>query len=324
MATQAFGYGARWIAAALSLFAASLLTAQVTRDSSKLKVPPQNRVPVAPPKRPVPINTPTPSPVQGYEIVTGPTVTMAPLTIASASAQCPLNKVALSAGLEALAAGDATFGLEVLGAWADGGRNGEIRVRNANVFVQARIQAYAVCIADTPGRRQVDASVRNVGVTMNEPCAEMERVAGGGTMTPDVNLILFQSGPFQDGATKQTSWGTFAYGNIAGGMIPIVQSRAICYPALAMRGWQFVEGPRVSLGAHGQSTITANCPGGTVPLAFGVVRVGDVSNDHFMLVWNTLVPSMTGTVTAHVHNRNIAVSNGSTFVQINAVCAERA
>ena len=312
------GRAARWMVAALSLCVAPLLPAQVTRDSTKVR-PPFTRMPGLPPKRQVPLSPQAPSPVLGYEIVTGPTVDVAPLSIASTTAQCPLNKIALSAGLEALAAGDATFGLEVLGVWADGGRNGEIRVRNANVLVAARIQAYAVCVAETAGRRQVDASLTEGRNMMNASCADTERIAGGGTMTRDVTILMMRNGPFQDARTKQTSWGSLAW-SITYGMTPTFQSRAICLPALAVRGWQFVEGPRVSLGAHGQSTLTASCPGGTVPLASGVVSVGEQVD----LVWNTLVPSVNGTVTAHVHNRNLVNSNGNASVQINAVCAERA
>ena len=308
-----------WIAVLLSLFAATCAVAQPVRDSSMLSVE-RSAVPArisrTLQKRPPAVA----SPVVGYEIVAGPIVSLAPLSIAGATAQCPANKVALSAGIDTQASGDATFGLEVLGAWADGARTGEVRVRNANVFVPAQIQAYVVCIADTPGRRQVDLSTAPQRSTQRAVCAESERIAGGGIMTRDVNLWLQRSGPYHDAQQNQTMWLGVGWRNVNMGLQPTFLVRALCYPALAVRGWQLVEGPRVSLGAHGKTTLSVTCPPGTVALAAGVMTVGE----DFDSVWNTLVPSLGGTVTARVHNRNLVDSNGNAFVQINAVCADRA
>ena len=77
----------------------------------------------------------------------------------------------------------ATFGMQVLGAWTDGGRNGEIKVHNANVVERARIRPYVVCIPDIPGSRQVDVSQRAAPmelVMLSPSCTESERLAGDG------------------------------------------------------------------------------------------------------------------------------------------------
>jgi hypothetical protein len=326
VATRVLAGGAGVIPSIAMLLLVSQLGAQTKpRDSVRISIDRSAQVgrkPIGPAPRAAPPGRPVASPVTGYEIVMGATVEIAPLTVAAVSAQCPANKVALSAGLEALAAGDATFGMEVLGAWTDGGRNGEIKVRNANVFVRGTIRPYAVCIADMPGRRQVDVSRRAAlaeRVLLTPTCAESERLAGGGSMTPDMNLLLYRTGPSRDAGATTSYWATRGR-TLNTGMSPNIQSRAICYPQLALRGWQLIEGPRVSLGAHGQSTISARCPSGTVPLAFGVVNIGEELD----LMWNTLVPSTDGTVSAHVHNLNLVDSNTAAFVQVNVVCAERA
>ncbi len=76
---------------------------------------------------------------------------------------------------------------------------------------------------------------------------------------------------------------------------------------------------RLRLGVRRHSTISERCPAGTVRLAFGVMNVGA----EFALMWNTLVPSTSGRVPAHVHDADIADSNPNALAEVNAGWAKR-
>jgi hypothetical protein len=251
---------------------------------------------------------------------------VAPLATTLTSAQCPQGKVPLSTGVDFNAPGDATFGLEILGAWPDG-PNGAVRVRNANVLVRANAQAIVVCVQDMPGRRQVDRSSTSSGNDMATACNADERIAGGGTMGSK-DLVVTGTVPASDGPQSSLAsyWrSSFVAASAVGSTT--VQSRGLCYPAQSLARWQLVTSSPIELGAHGQATLSVTCPSGTLPVSFGVQQFAlsaGFTNTSWDMVWNSLVPSADGSVRAHVHNRNIVAGNGNLGVKLVAACVLRA
>ena len=285
--------------------------------------PPPANAPPPPPRQPEPTAQTTQpivtaTGISGYEIVVGPIVEVAPLGMAGTAAQCPVNKVATSAGVDFTAPGDASYGLEVVGAWPDG-RNGAVRVRNNNVFVRASVRAYAVCITELPGRQEKSYTLTTTGTGNFEPCAPGDFVFGGGVMG-DQNSFIVASHPGRYKDIPDHFWGWSVYPSI--GFSVTIQVRILCAPPARLAGWQIVESAPVEMGARSRATLAATCPSGTVPLSFGVKRTS--SKGWFDLIWNKLIPGTDGLVTVQVQNRSITAGAGNVGVLLSVACARRA
>lgn len=284
-------------------------------------VPPVVSTYTPPPPPPPP--APARSAITGYQVVEGAEITIAPLSHAVASAACPGNKVALSAGWQFMAGGDASFGLEVRGALPEGNQV-RVLMRNANVFVPAQARAVAVCVNPIAGLRSVDADTSVIGGTSGIitdkriACTSAERVVGGGVMGT-LNTMVGTSAP-QGGNTD----GVWHLRLMSSSPLPgsgSTPSRVLCAPETQVDGWERVQGAPVQLGARTQATLNQACPGDKVMLAAGLVQAG---NNLLDLVSNHLAPAGSSlTWSAQVHNRNTVGGGGPVDVSTAAVCARR-
>ena len=286
-------------------------------------------IPPPPPPRPTaramkagPPGAPAATGISGMEVVAGPMVDVASLAEASASAQCPTGKVALSAGVEFTAPGQASFGLEVKGAWPDG-RLATVRVRNANVAVPARARAFAVCVMEIPGLRAAYfgglATARGDDpVRIDGACNANELVVGGGVMGQSMTIVTSNA---PDGASPGV------WHQLVMPASPVrlpgsyrAESRILCAPASAVDGWEIVTSVPVALGARSQSTLSTSCPAGKVLLAAGVLQT---STNYIDIVASSMIPSSSGSSTAFIQNRNTLGSAGTVDAKVSALCARR-
>jgi hypothetical protein len=263
--------------------------------------------------------------VSGYEIVSGPWVEVAPLSLATTSALCANGKVALGAGVEFLASGDASFGLEVRGVMANA-RQGTVGVRNAIVLERARARALAVCVNEIAGLRaqRLGGGSLSAGSPADRSeagCAAAERLVGGGVMGREQTVVA-ANGPRGVAATAAV------WQKVAVSASPValpgtvgVEAQALCAPEAVVDGWELVEGAEVSLGARSQTTLTLACPAGKVLLSAGLLQR---SANLLDMVANTLLPNSDGSgVSAHLHNRNTLGTGGDVQAALTAVCARR-
>lgn len=280
-------------------------------------------VPPAPP--PPPAQGAAPGvPVVGYELVFGPSVTVAPLSDATTSAQCPAGKVAFAAGVEASAPGDATFGLEVRGAWPVD-QLATVRLRNANIAVSAQLRAQAICAVAPAGLRAFyfDAGVpatHDPATVRVGSCGPTESLVGGGVMGR-IDTVISSNGPQSPGSGR-AHWqaaSTRASPVSLPGTVGI-EARALCAARASVDGWSFVESAPVELGARSQSSLTLTCPPGKVVLGAGVVQL---SGNGLDLVTSAVLVRPDGTASAHVHNRNTLGSAGAVRALLSAVCARQ-
>ena len=293
----------------------------------------------APPPAPV---TPPPAPaptrrgVSGYEVVPGPMMTLAPLTAAVASAQCPAGKVALSAAhrfipIYETAAGpiltfaDPALGIEVRGAIPEGNAV-KVLIRNANVLHPATGQAYAVCVDAIPGLRSVERDLEVYGgasghVTNQQlPCAPNERVVGGG-VRGDLEAMLGANAPVL--ANGAGVWqAKMILSSALRTSVPLVPSRALCAPEAMVDGWQPLETVAVSIGGNSNRWVNLACPADKVMLAAGVDQRGGNLLD--MLV-TQLRPSQNNPAQwdALIHNRNLPAASGNVEAVFSVVCVRR-
>ena len=293
----------------------------VTRPTLMPPPPPMTKA-ASPPPRPVAAIG-----ISGMEVVAGPIATVAALAITSASAQCPTGKVALSAGVEFTAPGQASFGLEVKGAWPvwNDARLATVSVRNANVFVPARVRAFAVCVTEIPGLRR--ASVGGLTTARGDDPVRIdgsynanERVVGGGVMGESMTIVTSNA---PDGVNP----GAGVWHQIAMPASPVrlpgtygVQSIILCAPATAVDGWALVTSVPVSLGASSQSALSTSCPPGKVLLAAGVLQS---SSNYIDIVANTMIPTSNGSASANIHNRNIPGAGGNVNARVSVLCARK-
>jgi hypothetical protein len=257
--------------------------------------------------------------ISGLTIAYGPTVDVAPLTIASTSAQCPNGKVALSAAVDFRAPAENTAGLEILGAWPDN-QIGTVKVRNANVGVRATARALAVCAVAPTGLRQVLVSAPLTSpapmvpppVRMATPCALSERVIGGGVMGWENTVIASNAPDAAEGWLLHiTRASAFAMGTGA-------DARVLCASVNALDGWEVLTSPEVSLGGKSQTTLSISCPNGKGLLAAGVQQR---SNNLLDMIVDNIVVAGNMHASAHVQNRNIGGSNGNVRAVLTGVCA---
>jgi len=284
-------------------------------------------VPIAAPPAPVrPAVAPTPQlrGVSGYEIVVGPLIDVAPLSSAETSAQCPVGKVALSAGVDFTATGNASFGLEVRGAWPID-RLATVHLRNANVFEAGKARAMAVCIdaivglrnslfdSGTPG--QADSPTTRTG-----SCTTGEYLIGGGVMGRE-DTVIASNGPRIDSAGA----GLWQVSSVRASPVSLpgtvgVGARIVCAPQALSDGWEYVVTPEVLLGARSQASLNLACPAGKVMLAVGVLEQSPNALD---IVVNSVIPDANGTASAHLHNRNTLGTAGSVKAVLAGLCARR-
>ena len=321
--------------------------------------------PLAPPPSAAPAPAPPPRPapappavvrsgVSGYEVVPGPMIDIAPLSHTVTSAQCPAGKVALSAGYRVTAGGDAQFGIEVRGAMPDG-RLATVLVRNANAFVPARGQAFAVCVSVIAGLRVLDIAS---GIGAGEPpqlhqldCAASERLVGGGVMGSN-DVMVGSNAPrrptFDDPIVFGTSGLPGAPGSAGGAAPPAApaanaaavwrvngvsssavalpgsarfSARALCAPEAAVDGWELVETAELALGARSRAEPALGCPGGKALLAAGVSQRSDNLLD--MVVASMAPRANTLDWAAQIANRNTIGGSGAVRAGLSALCARR-
>jgi hypothetical protein len=291
--------------------------------------------PASPPKNmgapeavPAPAPAPAPAPVarsgvSGYQVVFGPLVQVPPLSHTIASAQCPAGKVALSAGYEFTAGGDASFGLEVRGAMPEG-RETRVLMRNANVAVGAQARALAVCVNTIAGLRVVDFDGGVIGGTSGIitdkrlACAAGERVVGGGVMG-GLNTMLGANAP--SGSAGDSVWWARALSSSPLPGSASAPMRALCAPEALVDGWELVQSAPVALAARAQTTLTQTCPGNKALLAAGLVQS---TNNLLDMVANTLAPRTNSLAwQSHLHNRNVLGTGGTVNAVMTAVCAKR-
>ena len=324
-----------------------------------------------PPPAPQPAPAPTPRPavpppvaaapavartgVSGYEVVSGPMVDIAPLSHALTAAQCAAGKVALSAGWRVTPGGDAQYGLEVRGAMPDG-RQATVLVRNANAFVPARGQAFAVCVNAIAGLRAVDTGRGTLWVNLPPAlrqldCAASERLVGGGVMGNNDTMMGSNAqrrpsfdDPMVFGASGLPGGAAGSSGAAVGSAPPAANSpavwrvhvafsaspystsanfsaRALCAPEAAVDGWEWVESATVSLGARSRAEPAIGCPGGKSLLAAGVSQRSDNLLD--MVVASIAPQTNTLDWTAQIANRNTIGGGGAVVAGLSALCARR-
>ena len=260
--------------------------------------------------------------ISGMEVIAGPMIDVASLAVASASAQCPAGKVALSAGVEFTAAGQASFGLEVKGAWPDG-RLATVSGRNANVAVPARARAFAVCVTEIPGLRVAAfggiATARgDAPVLVDGACSANERMVGGGVMGKSMTIVTSNAPAGADATTGVWRQIVMLASPVALPGSYGAESRILCAPANAVDGWELVMSGPVSLGARSQSTLSTSCPAGKVLLAAGVLQT---SRNYLDIVANTMIPSSNGSASSHIHNRNTLGTGGNVDARVSVICA---
>jgi hypothetical protein len=257
--------------------------------------------------------------VFGYEVVQGPEVNVAPLGSAVVTAQCPEGKVALSAGFDFSAVGDASYGLEMRGAIPDG-RNAQVRVRNANILDAAKARAFAVCVNTIPGLRVVDSTTESLDTVENPShlaCLGRERLVGGGVMAGNDTLI---------NANAPQAWGdpgTWLVTVIRSSPLAgqdAIRTRALCAPDALVDGWQIIETAAVYLTPHSNRMLLQGCPGSKVLLAGGVVRR---SGPLLGLVVSTLRPNGPVAWATLIHNRDTIAGVAQIEAVFAAVCARR-
>jgi hypothetical protein len=252
-------------------------------------------------------------------VVQGPEVNVAPLASIVVTAQCPVGKVALSAGYSFTADGDASYGLEVRGAMPEG-RVASVRMRNANIVVAAKGRAIAICVNDIVGLRVVDSWTESLADQQNPShltCVGRERLVGGGVMAGnDTHITANAPRPWGDPGTWLVT--VLRSSPLAGQ--DRIRTRALCAPGSAVDGWELIESAPVWLGGRSQRALLQTCPGNKVLLAGGVTQTTGPLLD---MVVNTLAPQGSVSWSTYVQNRNTAGASSQIGVVFSAVCARR-
>lgn len=261
----------------------------------------------------------------GAEIAVGPVVSIAPLTIAELSAQCPSGKVAISAGMDLGASGEANYGAELRGTSISSDRLVRARVRNANVFVTITGRAMAVCITPIAGMRTImfgsmQMGARDPAHRADQGCALSERVIGGGVIGSDFTQIATNAP--QGSAPETVTWREVVAPQntiVVPGLGYNAEARAICAPASGVDGWSIVETAEVSLAARGVTTLSINCPAGAALLAAGVAQQ---SSNYIDMLANDITLA-SGGATAQVINRNIMGGGAPVRATLAGICARK-
>ena len=262
----------------------------------------------------------------GAEIAVGPAVTIAAVSIVELTAQCPVGKVAISAGMDLATTGEAVFGAELRGTWVNGDRIGHALLRNANVFSDITGRAIAVCIVPIPGMRSImfggiRLSARSPAHRVDQACAAGERLIGGGVMGNDMTQIAANA---PQGATPETAiWReVVAHQNtvVIPGLPANAEARALCAPASGVDGWSFVESAPVSLAPRSMTTLSISCPAGKTLLAAGIVQQ---SSNYIDMLANDLAIPGDGTATGQVINRNIVRGGDDVRATLAGICARK-
>ncbi len=210
--------------------------------------------------------------VRGWEVVTGAPVQVAPLSSATAVAQCPPGKVALSAGwLTQVGVPDAAYGVEIRGAISDGSA-ASVFLRNANVGQAVTLRAQAVCITPMAGLRAIDLPRQPLGdraLRLETACQPNERVIGGGVMASiDALMAANAPAPRADGAPMWRSVARKA--SPLAGWQEVSRARVLCAPEHLVDGWELAAAPDALLGARSRADMELRCSPGTRVLATGL------------------------------------------------------
>lgn len=307
--------------------------------------PPGTPVPVtagpiiAPPQPPLQIQR---SGVRGWEVVTGAPVQVAPLSSATAVAQCPQGKVAISTGyLTQVPQPDANYGLEVRGAIPDGDV-ARVFLRNANVGRTVTLRAQAVCITPMAGLRAVDIPRQQIGdraLRLETVCQPSERVIGGGAMA-SIDALLPANAPARrdDGAALWRSVARKA--SPLAGWQEVSRARVLCAPEHLVDGWELVAAPDALLGARSRADIEARCSAGARVLATGLQHLppgdavvfttggGDFGTPDAQAAEDGLSTQLQAaggsSAIASVLNRNTVGGPNSLRMRLTAICARPA
>ncbi len=288
----------------------------IKTDDVALAVPDTPPAPPAPeptPADPTPaVAAPASSPVRisGYEIIPGPDVTIPPLGVVDAVAECTPGKVPISGGYVMTARDHgARFGLEIKGVMPDGAGGSFVKTkfRNANTLETATGHAIAVCIDPLAAMHNVD--VRN---TNDARCADDEVIIGGGTWA-NFAQHLGSTGPID------RHWSAVVYDAFAAHDAYAV--RAICVQQGSVEGHEIRESAWQGLSARGIATLALRCTAGKVALSGGFSgRSGNNSNN--LHIFGTLVPGADrASWSAELRNRDIFGAPDSVQGRIMIVCA---
>lgn len=232
--------------------------------------------------------------LSGFEVVAGPTTTIAPLSVAQAVAQCPNRKVALSVGYRIVPPSpDAQYGIEVKAAMPRGSE-GRVTIRNANAFVPVQAQANIVCVDAHPALREVRTYYfveHHENVARGEAGCEQDRIVGGGFDGP-VHAHPATNAPRD---ASQPSPGGFSSSAIKTSPLALratVSVTALCLPAAAVPDWEVVASAPQELGPRSSTNMTLACPGGKRMLArgFSMIERARISKP-VALVTSSLVPT---------------------------------
>lgn len=307
--------------------------------------PPGTPVPVtagpiiAPPQPPLQLAR---SGVRGWEVVTGAPVQVAPLSSATAVAQCPQGKVAISTGyLTQVPQPDANYGLEVRGAIPEGDV-ARVFLRNANVGRAVTLRAQAVCITPMAGLRAVDIARQQIGdraLRLETVCQPNERVIGGGAMA-SIDALLPANAPARrdDGAALWRSVARKA--SPLAGWQEVSRARVLCAPEHLVDGWELVTAPDALLGARSRADLEARCSAGARVLATGLQHLppgdavvfttggGDFGTPDAQAAEDGLSTQLQAaggsSALASVLNRNTVGSPNSLRMRLTAICARPA
>ena len=218
----------------------------------------------------------------GFQIVTGPQVTIAPLSIADAVASCPASKVVLSVGYRISPTNaDPQFGAEVKGAMPDGA-SGRVRIRNANVFVPIQAEAHVVCVDAVAGVRAVrtsySATSDRVPALTSVNCGA-DRVIGGGFMG-ETESHPVANGPMPSmSASTPNAQPTFGLASASVKTTPLpgrftTEVVGICAQPGLVPDWEPVMGPLQTIGGRSTAGLSLQCPAGKRMLARGIAHGG--------------------------------------------------
>jgi hypothetical protein len=202
-------------------------------------------------------------------------------------------------------------------------------VRNANVFVAARVRATAVCVDAIPGLRVVDSASGVMNQNTNSSfysdpgCAATERLVGGGAMA-SIDVNVYANGPMtnsrgrSDGVTRWTLSSEFASPLAAA---QNVSARALCAPEQLVDGWEYVEAPESSLGARSRTTVPIRCStGGKRLLAAGFDATATASANFIAPVLQITTPDGSAG-SGQLLNRNTIGGAASLRAKLGAICA---
>lgn len=259
-----------------------------------------------------------PPKLSGYEIVSGPSVEIAPLGLADVQVLCPIGKVAINVGFNAAAHhyDDRKYGIELKAAWPDG-RSGRVRIRNANVIASVGALPHASCVDDSIKIRAVDiqndADSETSVHARSATCDADEQLIGGG-FSSELEAYPVGGSPTQVGYLAQ---------GVKASPLPgvfVTRVRALCAPRSAAWYVEHVSSGLQTLSGRSASTLQINCSRGRHLLSSGLFFGGGKALAAVLFSHNLRSDRSAGFgATALVANRDLA--GASVTLGLEGICA---